>query len=327
MSEILRTPDDRFVDLPEFEYTPHYIEIENLRVHYVDDGKNDKQPILLMHGEPSWSYLYRKMIPILLEAGYHVLAPDLIGFGRSDKLGEKDDYSYQQQVDIFTEYIRRLNLKNITLFCQDWGGLIGLRVVANEPDRFARIIASNTGLPDATDSQAEMMLKMFNDFIETQGKMSLEEIIDIDSNEESQQPFMRLVAYSRTSPEFPIGEIIQRMTRTELSNEVLTAYEAPFPDETFKEGARIMPSLVPTQLRENHKAWEDVLTKWEKPFLTAFSDSDPITRGGDKIFQTRVPGASGQNHVTIKDAGHFLQEDKGEELAEVIVNFINRKGK
>ena len=323
MSEILRTPDSRFVNLPGFEYAPHYIEIGGLRVHYVDEGENQKQPILLMHGEPSWSYLYRKMIPILSEARYRVLAPDLIGFGRSDKLGERNDYSYQQQVDIFTEYIRRLNLKNITLFCQDWGGLIGLRVVANEPNRFARIIAANTGLPDATDSQAEMMLKMFNDFIEAQGKIPLEEVMNIDSNEESQQPFMRWVAYSRNSPEFPIGEIIQRSTRTELPEDVLTAYEAPFPDESFKEGARIMPSLVPTQLQENHKAWENVLTKWEKPFLTAFSDSDPITRGGDKILQTRVPGASGQPHITIKDAGHFLQEDKGEELADLILDFIN----
>ncbi len=327
MSEILRTPDDRFVDLPGFEYTPHYIEIENLRVHYVDEGKNDKQPILLMHGEPSWSYLYRKMIPILLEADFRVLAPDLIGFGRSDKLSEKKDYSYQHQVDIFTEYIRRLNLSNITLFCQDWGGLIGLRVVANEPDRFARIIASNTALPAATNSQAEMLVKGFNDLIEAQVNMPLEEVIDINSTEESQLPFIRWVAYSRTSPEFPVSEIIQRWTRTLLSDEVLAAYEAPFPDDSYKEGARIMPSLVVSQLRENNKAWEEVFIKWEKPFLTAFSDSDPITRGQEKEFQTRIPGAKGQPHVIIKDAGHFLQEDKGEELAEIMVNFIDSTSK
>lgn len=327
MSEILRTPDNRFVNLPEFEYAPHYIEISGLRVHYVDEGKNNKQLILLMHGEPSWSYLYRKMIPILLEAKHRVLAPDLIGFGRSDKLAKKKDYSYQQQVDIFTEYIRRLNLTNITLFCQDWGGLIGLRVVANDPDRFARIIASNTGLPDATGSQAEMLLKAFNDLVKAQGNISLEDVMDINSTEESQLPFIQWVAYCQTSPEFPIGNIIQRSTRTNLPDDVLTAYEAPFPDDSYKEGARIMPSLVVTQLQENYKAWEDIFTKWEKPFLTAFSDSDPITRGGEKGFQTRIPGAEGQAHVIIKNAGHFLQEDKGEELAEVVVNFIDRTGK
>ena len=327
MPEILRTPNERFVDLPGFEYTPHYIEIESLRVHYVDEGGSDKEPILLMHGEPSWSYLYHKMIPILLEAEFRVLAPDLIGFGRSDKLSEKKEYSYQHQVNIFTEYIRRLNLSNITLFCQDWGGLIGLRVVANEPDRFARIITSNTGLPAASDSQAEMMVKGFNDFIEAQGNIPLEEVIDINSTEVPPLPFLRWVAYSRNSPEFPVSKIIQIMTRKKLSDNVLAAYEAPFPDDSYKEGARIMPSLVISQLQENNKVWEEVFMRWEKPFLTAFSDSDPITRGQEKEFQTRIPGADGQPHVIIKDAGHFLQEDKGEELAEIMVNFIESTSK
>jgi len=325
MPEILRTPDSRFKNLPGFDYAPHYIEIAGLRVHYVDEGMSNNPPILLMHGEPSWSFLYRKMISILSEANFRVIVPDLIGFGRSDKLPKREDYSYQHQVDIFTEFVKKINLSGITLFCQDWGGLIGLRVVANEPDRFARIIASNTGLPDAADAQAEVMLKMITDTIKSFGKVPTLEGI-LDSNEEFPRPFMRWVAYSRTSPEFHIGDIIQRGTTTELTDDILTAYEAPFPDDSYKAGARILPSLVPTQLKENHKAWEEVFSKWEKPFMTAFSDSDPITRGGEKVFQTRIPGAKNQSHVTIKNAGHFLQEDKGEEIAGVMIDFINRTG-
>ena len=324
MPEILRTPDHRFENLQGYDYPPNYIEITGLRIHYVDEGEKEKLPILLMHGEPSWCYLYRKMIPILLDAGYRVIAPDLIGFGRSDKLAKKEDYSYQQQVDIFTEFIRKLNLTNITLFCQDWGGLIGLRAVANEPDRFSRIIAANTGLPDATGAQADLLIKAFDGLIKAQGNISMENAIDITTNEESQMPFIRWVAYSQTTPDFPIKKIFQRSTITDLSDEILTAYEAPFPDDSYKAGARIMPSLVTTQLEENYKAWEDVLTKWEKPFLTAFSDSDPVTRGQDKLFQTRIPGAKGQPHITIKGAGHFLQEDKGEKLAEIVIDFIDR---
>lgn len=325
MPEIIRTPDSRFEKLPGYEFIPHYIEIDGLRVHYVDEGTTSAPAILLMHGEPSWSFLYRKMIPIFSEAGFRVIAPDLIGFGRSDKFLSQKDYSYQHQIDIFTSFIRELNLSETTLFCQDWGGLIGLRLVANEPDKFARIIASNTALPEATGSQADMLLKAFNDLIKAQGNLSLEEVVDINSMEVSQLPFIRWVAYSQTSPEFPIGNILQRSTRTELPDDVLAAYEAPFPDNSYKAGARVMPSLVTSQLRENYKVWEDVFTNWEKPFLTAFSDSDPITRGGEKDFQSRVPGAQDQPHVIIKGAGHFLQEDKGEELAQVVLNFINQK--
>ncbi len=318
---VLRTPDERFENLPGYSFEPHYVDIEGLRIHYIDEGPADAAPILLMHGEPSWSYLYRNMIPILAEAGHRVIAPDLIGFGRSDKLPRMEDYSYQMQVDIMTAFVRSLDLTETTLFCQDWGGLIGLRVVAEEPDRFARIVAANTGLPDVGGIMGYIGPTLFRLRVWMHGTITREELQEKTS-------FTRWVAYSRTTPELPTGGIVQLGTVTELPPEVVAAYDAPFPDDTYKAGARIMPSLVPTQLRKNHEVWEQVFSKWEKPFLTAFSDSDPITRGQDKVFQSRVPGTKGQPHVTVKDAGHFLQEDKGEELARLILHFIESdKGK
>lgn len=315
---VLRTPDERFENLPGFDFPPHYIEIDGLRVHYIDEGPPDASPILLMHGEPSWSYLYRKMIPILAAAGHRVIAPDLIGFGRSDKPMETKDYSYQKQVDIMTALVRRLDLVDITLFGQDWGGLIGLRVVAEEPDRFARIVAGNTGLPDAGGVLGRIGPTLFKLRVWMEGTVTREELAEETS-------FVRWVAYSRTAPEFPVGGIVQSATVTELPPDVVKAYDAPFPDDSYKAGARIMPSLVPSQLVENRQVWNEVFSRWEKPFLTAFSDRDPITGGQEKVFQSRVPGAKGQPHVTIKDAGHFLQEDKGEELARVILDFITRQ--
>jgi haloalkane dehalogenase len=314
---VLRTPYERFENLPGFDFAPHYMEIDGLRIHYVDEGLPDAAPILLLHGEPTWSYLYRKMIPIFVEAGHRVIVPDLIGFGRSDKLMRMEDYSYQQQVDIMTELVRRLELKDATFFGQDWGGLIGLRVVAEEPDRFARIVAGNTGLPDAGGVLGRIGPTLFRLRVWMEGTITAEELAE-------ETTFIRWVAYSRTTPELPIGPLIQRGTEEELLPDVVKAYDAPFPDESYKAGARIMPSLVPSQLLENRRAWDEVFSRWEKPFLTAFGDRDPITRGQDKVFQSRVPGAKDQPHVTIEGAGHFLQEDKGEELARVILDFIER---
>jgi haloalkane dehalogenase len=295
----LRTPDERFANLPGFSFAPHYVEIPDgeggqLRVHYVDEGSPNAPIALLLHGEPSWSYLYRKMIPIIVEAGYRAVAPDFIGFGRSDKPARREDYTYQAHVDWTTSFVEQLDLRNITLFGQDWGGLIGLRIAAEHGDRFARIVVGNTGLPTGD------------------GPLSEE--------------FLRWQQFSQTTPRFDIGLIIQGGTVTTLPDDVVAAYDAPFPDDSYKEGARIFPSLVPTSPDDpaapaNRKAWE-VLEMWGKPFLTAFSDSDPITRGGERVFQARVRGARGQAHTTITHAGHFLQEDKGEELAHVIVDFI-----
>jgi haloalkane dehalogenase len=311
---ILRTPDARFENLPDYDFSPNYLMIDGLRIHFVDEGPKEAHPILLMHGEPSWSYLYRKMIPPLVEAGYRTIAPDLMGFGKSDKPSKIKDHSHQRHVDIMVEFVRQLNLQNITLFCQDWGGLIGLRVVGEDPERFARIIAANTGLPSARGIKAKIGYPLFKLRIRRLGRITQEEF-------QRNTNLMTWVAYSQSVPELQIGDIVQSGTRTNLSHEVVKAYDAPFPDASFKAGARIMPYLVPSQLSENRKVWDNVLTKWKKPFLTAFSDKDPITRGGERYFQRMIPGAQNREHVKIKDAGHFLQEDKGDELAEVILDF------
>ena len=296
--EIVRTPDERFENLPDFDYAPHYEEIEGLRIHYVDEGPRDAMPVLLLHGEPSWSFLYRKMIPGITNAGYRAVVPDLVGFGRSDKYVRMDDYSYQMQVDVMAELVRRLDLQNVTLFCQDWGGLIGLRVVAEQPERFAAVVAANTALPSA------------------------------DASATPGGPFMVWRAFSRWTPVFPTARIIDAGTVRDLPDDVRAAYNAPFPTRRHQAGARIMPSLVPIDeddpaIPANRRAWQ-VLETWQKPFLTAFSDSDPITGGLEAIFQSRIPGAKGQPHQTIEGAGHFLQEEKGEELAELVVALLRR---
>jgi haloalkane dehalogenase len=313
--KILRTPDSRFDNLFEYDFQPNYIELQGIRIHFVDEGPKDGETILLMHGEPSWSYLYRKMIPPLVNAGYRVVAPDLPGFGRSDKFRSRKDYSYQVFVDIFSEFIEKLDLKDITIFVQDWGGLIGFRVLAEQPARFARVIATNTGFPSAKGLAGWFGYILFKLKIKLKGKVNEEELREKTN-------FFKWVAFSQTVSKFDVGAIIQGATITNLSNDVIDSYNAPFPDDTYKEGARILPMLVPSQLRKNRKVWENVLKKWDKPFLTAFSDKDPITRGFDEVLQKIVPGAKGQNHITIKDGGHFLQEDKGEELAEIVIKFI-----
>lgn len=296
--EFLRTPDERFANLPGYDFAPHYVEFNGLRMHYLDEGpptnNKDAAPVLLLHGEPSWCYLYRKMIPVLTAAGHRVIAPDLIGFGRSDKLPQREQYTYQFHVDFVTAFIKALDLQNITLFGQDWGGLIGLRVAAENEARFARIVVANTGLPTGDQPMTE--------------------------------GFMRWREYSQTVENFHVGGIIKGGCVTELAPEVIAAYNAPFPDDSYKAAARQFPLLVPITPDDpaaaaNRAAWE-VLRRWQKPLLTAFSDSDAVTRGGERVFQKLVPGAHGQPHVTITGAGHFLQEDKGEELARVVANFI-----
>jgi len=294
--EILRTPDERFINLPGFDFTPHYVEIAGLRIHYIDEGPPTAAPVLMLHGEPSWSYLYRKMIPIITAAGRRAVAPDLAGFGRSDKPARRADYTYQFHVDVMTGLIESLDLREITLVGQDWGGLIGLRIAAENPDRFARIVVANTGLPTGDRPMTE--------------------------------GFMRWREFSQTVENFHAGGIVKGACVNDLPPEVIAAYNAPFPDDSFKAGARQFPLLVPIgpddpASEANRRAWE-VLRRWEKPLLTAFSDNDPVTRDGDRVFQKLVPGAQGQPHVTITGAGHFLQEDKGEELAQVIVDFISR---
>jgi haloalkane dehalogenase len=294
ITHVLRTPDSRFDHLPGYDFTPHYVEVDGLRMHYVDEGERSAQPVLLLHGEPSWSYLYRHMIPPLAASGLRVIAPDLVGFGKSDKPAKKSDYSYAGHVNWMRQFVEALGLNDITLFCQDWGSLIGLRVAAENPSRFVRVVLGNGGLPTG-DQALPGAFKVWR-------------------------------AFALRSPWFPIGRIIQAGTVTELAPEVVGAYDAPFPSAKFKAGARAFPALVPATPDDpasgaNRAAW-DAFRGWEKPFLTTFSNRDPITRGGEKPWQDSVPGAKDQSHVTIRNAGHFLQEDKGPELAEVLIEFI-----
>ncbi|MEM9056188.1 MAG: haloalkane dehalogenase [Pseudomonadota bacterium] len=290
----VRTPDERFANLPDYPFEPHYVDVDGLRMHYVDAGPTTGPVVLLLHGEPSWSYLYRHMIPPLETAGCRVIAPDLIGFGRSDKPLRKSDYSYAGHVAWMTAFIEQLALTDITLFCQDWGSLIGLRVAAEHEQRFARIALGNGGLPTGDTPLPKA--------------------------------FSAWRAFARYSPWFPIGEILQKGTVTDLSSAVVAAYDAPFPSAKYKAGARAFPLLVPTEpdnpaSNANRAAWQ-TFARWEKPFLTTFSNADPITRGGEVPWQRTVPGAKGCEHVTLRGAGHFLQEDKGEELAAVLVRFM-----
>ena len=305
---IMRTPDARFSGLKDYPFQPNYMQIGQYRVHYLDEGPADAPAVLLIHGEPTWSYLFRKMIPILTAAGHRVIAPDLVGFGKSDKPASEDDYSYQMQVDVMLELVQRLDLAEATFFGQDWGGLAGLRVVAAAPDRFARVVVSNTGLPAASGLQGWIGYPLFKLAVWWAGEITFE---DLQSN----LTFPRWVAYSYYVDELPIGKVMGFMGAEE---DVIQAYEAPFPDRTYKAGAQIMPYLVPSQLRENEVAWR-VFDAWDKPFLVAFTDADPITKGGEKTFLDRIPGAQ---NITISGAGHFVQEDAGPQLARLINDFI-----
>jgi len=307
---IYRTPDERFANLQDFPYQPNYMQIGDYRIHYLDEGPADGDPILLIHGEPTWSFLFRKMIPILTAAGHRVIAPDLVGFGRSDKPADQDDYSYQLQVDTMLELIQRLGIQNATFFGQDWGGLVGLRLVAAEPDRFARVVVSNTGLPAEEGFQGWIGYPLFKLSVWWTGALTMEEL-------QSEVTFPRWVAYSHNVDDLPIGELMSFMGAKD-QEATARGYEAPFPDVRYKAGAHVMPYLVPSQLRENAEAWK-VLEAWDKPFLVAFTDSDPITRGGEQAFLSRVPTAQ---NITIRGAGHFVQEDAGEQLAGIINDFI-----
>jgi haloalkane dehalogenase len=301
--EALRTPDERFTALPAFPFAARYVTVADgeggeLRVHYLDEGGTDAPVTLLLHGEPSWCFLYRKMIPVLVEAGYRCVAPDLVGFGRSDKPVERTDYTNSRH----TEWMRstifdHLDLRDINLVCQDWGGLIGLRLVGEHPDRFATVTAANTFLPTGDTPPGE--------------------------------GFLRWQRFSQSVEDFDVGFIVNTGTHTDLADDIVAAYNAPFPDDAYKAGARQFPILVPTTPDDpaseaNRKAWE-TLRGWKKPFLTAFSDQDPVTRGGERVLQREIPGCQGQPHTTIEGGGHFLQEDCGEQLARVVVDWLSRR--
>ena len=294
----LQTPGSRFEGLPDYPFAENYADIDGLCMHYVDEGPRDGNVVLLLHGEPSWSFLYRHMIPPLAAAGLRAVAPDLIGFGKSDKPVRMGDYSYQRHVDWMTAFITALDLNDISLFCQDWGSLIGLRVAAQNEHRFARIALGNGGLPTG--------------------------------DEKMPRAFFAWRAFARFSPWFPIGRIIDKGTVMDLPPEVIAAYDAPFPSAKYKAGARAFPRLVPVTPDDpasaaNCAAW-DTFRRWQKPFLTCFSNRDPITRGGERPWQEQVPGAAHAPHVRISNAGHFLQEEKGPELAALLIDFVGVVG-
>ncbi|HQY61259.1 MAG: haloalkane dehalogenase [Myxococcales bacterium] len=292
----LRTPDERFADLPGFPFAPHYSEVSagdgaKLRMHHVDEGQG--APVLLLHGEPTWSFLYRKMIPVFVEAGLRAVAPDLIGFGRSDKPMRQSDYSYARHVAWLEEWLQQVDLTGVTLVCQDWGSLLGLRLVAARPERFARVVVSNGFLPTARTRTSPA--------------------------------FQVWRTFAAASPLFPIGRIVRSGCVTSLGARDLAAYDAPFPSSEYKAGARAFPALVPTresdpEVPANRAAWE-ALGRFEKPFLTLFGKNDPILGRADAPLQRHVPGAAGQPHERFW-GGHFVQEDRGEFLAEKIVSWM-----
>ncbi|MGI9294390.1 MAG: haloalkane dehalogenase [Pseudomonadales bacterium] len=331
--EFKRTPDECFDNLSGYPFKPNYQQIADseggeLRMHYVNEGPAAGQLVLLMHGQPTWSYLYRKMIPILVQAGHRVIAPDLIGFGKSDKPTQRKDYTYANHVAWVKGLVKAIDLRDITLFCQDWGGLIGLRVAAENPDRFARIVVANTGLPDSQDVPSEKfeeVSKQMHAYYETLPvHANVAELAVAMMSDTSGMNFMHWQKFAADSAGFSPREVVARLAP--LSEDEKDAYGAPFPDESYLAGARQFPSLVPIMpdnpaTEANRAAWK-VFEQWEKPLLTTFSDSDPVTGGGDVRFQQSVPGAQGQPHTIIKGAGHFLQEQAPEELSQVIVKFI-----
>jgi haloalkane dehalogenase len=297
---LLRTPEDRVAHLPDFDFPAFYADIDDVRggivrIAYVEAGPPDGPPVILLHGEPSWSFLYRKVLPVLADAGLRAIAPDLVGFGRSDKPVDVADHTYARHV----EWMRALafdalDLRGVTLVGQDWGGLIGLRLVAENPDRFARVVAANTGLPTG-DRDMPKVWWSFRDAVEK-------------------------------APVLDIGRFVQSGCQTELADEVRTAYDAPFPNEMYKAGPRAMPGLVPTRpddpaAEANRHAWT-VLSTLDLPFLCAFSDGDPITGGMAPVLRRAMPGAAGRDHPTVRGAGHFLQEDAGQRLGEIIAEFV-----
>jgi len=328
---VLRTPDDRFENLENYPFKPNYMMIDGLRIHYLDEGPKDADPIILFHGEPTWSYLFRKMIPVFTEAGYRVVVPDMVGFGKSDKFESKYNYSYQLHIEVMKELVRRLDLKNATHFGQDWGGLVGLRVVAEMPNRFSQVVVSNTGMVAGEGISAWFMQRLVELTVWWNGPITFKELkIAAQEALNAENPtdgdgismFAKWIAHSYYSKDMDIVGIIETFGGLDLSEGEKRAYNAPYPSGRYKAGAHVWPYLIPTQLQENEKYWKEVYDKWDKPFLVAFGGEERITIRMKDDFLNRIPNPT---VITLGGAGHFVQEEVGPELAQIIINFIEGK--
>ena len=315
---VLRTPDECFANLPGYPFEPRYAQvrtdgIDTLRMHYVDAGPSDGPVVLLVHGQPTWSYLYRKVIGVLVDAGLRAIAPDHVGFGRSDKLTERTDYTFARHVDWLHSFVTVLDLRDVTLVVQDWGGPIGLSMLARDPDRFARILATNTVL-HTSDPTLAGKLGWANHGVGDEQVTLQEHLVDY------------VLFYQRAPDIFP--SYFVKGVCGPLPDDVLAAYDAPFPDATYKAGLRQLTALIPLTRNDPGaaigRATMAALEQWRRPFLTAYSDGDPPTRGWETVFQERIPGAAGQEHTTITGAAHFVQEQQGEQLGRVIARFVGR---
>ncbi|WP_193610445.1 haloalkane dehalogenase [Nocardioides lijunqiniae] len=317
MSEVLRTPDEHFADLAGYPFAPHYLDVaadgvDPVRMHYLDEGPRDGPVALLLHGQPTWSYLYRTVLPVLVERGIRVIAPDNIGFGRSDKPAVATDYTFARHIAWMRGLVTGLDLRDVTLVAQDWGGPIGLSVLAAEPDRFARVVAANTILHTADPALAGRLTWAVHGTGES--RVVLEEgLVDY-------------LLYTQRAPVLRPSDFLGTATATLLSAATLAAYDAPFPEPRYTAGLRQMIALLPLTRNDVGarigRRTMCALEEFERPFVTCYSDGDPATRGWDAVFQERVPGARGRAHVTIEGAGHFLQEDAGERLGRVVADVI-----
>jgi haloalkane dehalogenase len=331
MMEFKRTPDERFSALADYPFAPHYVQVQDgeggeLRLHYLDEGRAGAPVILLLHGQPSWSYLYRFMIPPLVERDFRVLAPDLIGFGRSDKPTRVEDYTYARHIAWLTQWFTALGLTDVTLFCQDWGSLIGLRLVAAMPERFSHVVLSNGGLP--TGMIARSHTASLREAYKTLPVVRAHELGARFRDTSGIPGFLYWRKFCAESPDLDIGDVMQASSTVPLSADEVAAYNAPFPDQGYMAGARRFPSLVPVfhdepEVEENKAAWS-VLRQFNKPFMTAFADRDPVTAGGDKKFQREVPGARVVAHRTIENAGHFLQQEQPQQCVRAILDVMGR---
>jgi haloalkane dehalogenase len=325
---VMRTPDERFENFADYPFEPNYMAIKGLRIHYLDEGPKDGKPVFLLHGEPTWSYLFRKMIPVLTGAGHRVIVPDMVGFGKSDKFISKHDYSYVHHIDVMKELVERLDLTEATFFGQDWGGMVGLRVVAEMPDRFAKVVVSNTGMA----ARGGISGWLFENFVKLMvwwnGPVTFDELktaadkallIEDPSALEGARMFSKWIAHSYYSDDMDVAAIISTFGRLDLSEEEIRAYEAPYPTGEYKAGAHVFPYLIPTQLAENEEYWVEVFEKWDKPFLVAFGGDERITARMKDDFMTRIPNPT---EITLEGVGHFCQEEVGPQLAEVMNDLI-----